>query len=111
MNINDKDIIRFKYNMNPDLIKLCREAIIEYDYDYLYGAMHRDISNQLNHASLYLICQDKEIQGNQFYANPLAIVAKNDVEAIGLYQSLTGNNGISMCELERVCNTLKVEMI
>ena len=51
------------------------------------------------------------IQGNQFYANPLAIVAKNDIEAIGLYKAITGNNGTSMCELERGCSTLKVEMI
>ena len=78
----NNNIIKFKYNMNPDLVLLCKENIIEYDYTFLYGAMHEDITNSLNHASLYLICEDKTIQGNQFYANPLAIVANNDKQEI-----------------------------
>ena len=106
-------MIKFKYNLKEDLLKLVRQNIVNYTSDFLISYMNKGDINNLRHSSLYLMCEYLEpTPSMRVYQNPLAIVARNQYIATGIYNEITGCESATMlCEIENRCDNLKVEMI
>lgn len=105
-------MIKFKYNMKTDLIPLVHGTVVDYTNDFLYGLLPEEISTQLKHCSLYMVCELETPDGLNVYKNPIAIVAPTESRAIETYYEFTKkNNGTVLCELERRCDNIKVEMV
>lgn len=105
-------MIKFKYKMSDDLLPLVHGTVVDYTDDFLYGLLPEDISTQLKHCSLYMVCQYENHDSLNIYRNPIAIVAPNESRAIETYYEFTKkNDGTVLCELEHRCDTIKVEVV
>jgi hypothetical protein len=102
--------IRFKYTLPENLVPLVNETIVDYGYDYVYGLLPEELSSDLRHCSLYMICELEFVNNMQVWRNPVAIVAHNDVEAMEVYVTNMGkNNGSVLCEIVNRCDNIVVE--
>lgn len=105
-------MIKFRYKVPDNLVPLMVQTIVEYSGDYIIGYLEENLSGQLRHTSLYLVCELEFINDVQVYKNPLAIVSRNDTEAVLLYNKVTGkDNGAMICEIVNRCDNIKVEPV
>lgn len=104
-------MITFRYAIKENLLPLVKENIVNYGSDYLIGYMEEGIAGQLKHVSLYLVCEMAEPNNSMIiYQNPIAIVARNNTEAVRVFYELTQkDNGTVLCEIENRCDNLVVE--
>jgi hypothetical protein len=112
-------LIKFKYDVKRDIADLIRgtfpaignaNVLLGYlDERYLVDKTY------LRHSSLYLACKCKFIEGDDHptdYQDPAAIVAKNQMDAVAMYNSIyETDEGTTIFELERRCDDLEVEPI
>lgn len=106
------EFIKFKYTLKPELAILVQQQVLNYPYDWLYGYLHKGIIGQLKHCSMYLITELEFRNGLDIYQNPVAIVAKNDIEAMGYYRTISNKeNGTVLAEIVNRCDNLKVEPV
>lgn len=102
--------VKFKYKIPKNLQPLVDETVVDYGLDYLYGFMPEELSGQLRHCSLYMICEFNDINGVQVWKNPVAIVGTNEFNAMETYAENTKNtNGSVLCEIINRCDNIKVE--
>ena len=102
--------IRFKYKIPDNLLPLVNETVADYGLDYLYGLMPEELSNQLRHCSLYMICEFDFIDGMQLWRNPVAVVGYNEINAMETYaKNMKKENGSVLCEIVNRCDSIKVE--
>ena len=104
-------MIKFIYNPNPEMMKLIIGNVADYSNSFLYGIMEEETKFQLKNMQLYLVCEINDSDGMRFYSNPLAVVAKSDYDAVGVYYKETEKPGSIMCVLENSVVGLKVETI
>lgn len=99
-------LIGFKYKLSPALVMLASNEVSGLDGQYIKGWLDYEDTNQLNHCSMYMVCE----QDNDLLSNPLAIIARNTFEALSKFHRATKlNNGTVMCEIVNNCDGLKVE--
>ena len=102
--------VKFRYRIPNNLQPLVDETVVNYGLDYLYGLMPEELSGQLRHCSLYMICEFEFIDNTQVWQNPIAVVGQNEVEAMETYVKNTGKeNGSVLCEIVNRCDNIKVE--
>lgn len=102
--------IRFKYKIPDNLLPLVNQTVVDYGYDYLYGLMPEELTSQLRHCSLYIICEFEYVNNLQVWRNPVAVVGKNEVEAMETYViNMKKENGSVLCEIINRCDNIKVE--
>lgn len=103
-------MVKFIYNVKQNLQSLIKSTIADYDdYSKLVGYVDEGRIGSLEHTSVYLVCEMKYTDTLMVYTNPLAIIAKNDIEAVQLYNDVTSVIGGVLCEMESNCSKLKVE--
>lgn len=103
-------MVKFKYKLPFDLVKLIKSTIVNYDYDYICGIMPKGLVGQLKHCSMYMICELENHDGIDVYSNPLAVVARNHTNAMETYVKNTEKeNGSILCEIVDRCDNIKVE--
>lgn len=106
------ELIRFKYRLPDNLVPLVQKEIVDWPYDYLYGMMEPGIASQLRNHGLYMICELEVHNNRNVYKNPVAVVAKNENEAIRVYHDDTGKeNGLVFCEIVNRCDKITVEAV
>ena len=110
-------MIKFKYKLNNNISKLTIETFgecITSVYGYVDEAKLPN-TDLLYNSSLFLLCNVDFNVGEEHpdsYSNPIAVVAKNQQEAIAVYNSIMNTNqGSVLCELEHRCDKLEVEAI
>lgn len=101
--------MRFIYHPNDGMKDLIRNNIANYGNDFLYGFVEDGSVGQLSRLGLYLVCELNIVGSVHYYINPLAIVAKNDYDAIRIYNEETGKDASVMCMLEPIAAKAKVE--
>ena len=102
--------IKFKYRIPDNLLPLVNQTVSDFGMDYLYGLMPEELGGQLRHCSLYMICEFEDINGLQVWRNPVAVVGKNEVEAMETYvRNIRKENGSVLCEIVNRCDNIKVE--
>lgn len=103
--------INFKYKIPKNLLPLVNEVIPDYGMDYIYGIMPEELSGQLKHCSLYMVCEFESVNGSEdIWREPIAIVALNEFNALETYNKyVKKNNGSVLCEIVNRCDNLKVE--
>ena len=102
--------IKFKYRIPENLQPLVNQTISNYGSNYLNGLIPADLSGQLRHCSLYMICEYESINGVNVWTNPVAVVGSNEVNAMETYVRNTGKeNGSVLCEIVDRCDNIKVE--
>ena len=106
-------MIKFKYTFKEDLLNLLRQTIVNYTSDFAIGYMNEGDVNNLRHRSLYLMCEIIEpTPSMRVYQNPIAVVAKNQYEATGMYNEITGSQSSTMlCEIVNRCDNIIVDTI
>jgi len=102
-------MIKFKYNLNAGLINLIRSTIVDYGDEYIIGILEDSSKYQLSKMGIFLVCEENTVNRNIIYSNPLAVVAKNQSDAIRIYYDYTGKDASVMCDLEAYANKAKVE--
>ena len=102
--------IRFKYKIPENLLPLVSQTVVNYGNDYLYGLMPEELTSQLRHCSLYMICEFEFINNLQVWQNPVAVVGRNEVDAMETYvKNMKKENGSVLCEIVNRCDNIKVE--
>lgn len=102
--------VQFKYRIPDNLQPLVDQTIVDYGLDYLKGFMPEELTSQLRHCSLYMICEFDDINGLQIWRNPVAVVGANEVDAMETYVKNTKKtNGSVLCEIVNRCDNIKVE--
>ena len=109
-------LIKFKYIVNSSLKPLIMNTFADIATpDSLVGYVDEGkLANMdsLEHSSLFLTCDcefTREDDRPSGYKSPIAIVAKNQTEAVQVYNSIYNTDeGVVICELERRCDKLKV---
>ena len=102
--------IKFKYTLPSNLQPLVDETVVDYGLNYVYGLMPEELTAQLRHCSLYMICEFEFINNSQVWRNPVAVVGHNEVEAMEVYVRNTGKeNGSVLCEIVNRCDNIVVE--
>ena len=102
--------VRFKYRIPENLQPLVNQTIVNYGFDFMYGLMPKELSSQLRHCSLYMICEFDEINGMQVWQNPMVVVGTNEVNAMETFVKNTHkSNGSILCEVVSRCDNIKVE--
>lgn len=105
--------INFNYTLPDNLFILASEEIIGLNNNHqITGWVDQaDINSRiLNHCSLYMICELEIINNENRLSNPVAIVAKNQTQAMQLFRAITEkDNGTVMCEIIDNCAGLKVK--
>jgi hypothetical protein len=105
-----EDIIRFKYTLPEALQELVFQTVVDYGNDFVYGILPKAIAGQLRHCSLYMICEYEFINNNHVWANPVAVVGYNEIDAMETYvRTMKKENGSVLCEIVNRCDNLKVE--
>ena len=103
-------MIRFKYKIPATLEPLVRQTIVDFNDTYFYGMMEEGVAHNLQHYCLYLICQTQFVGSMTVYRNPVAVVVRNEADAIRIFYQDTGIDGASVRSvLETHCDNLKVE--
>jgi hypothetical protein len=103
-------MIKFKYRLPDNLVPLVNKTIVDYGYDFLYGLMPEGIAYQLRHCSMYLICELESHNNLMVHRNPVAVVERNQQNAMDVYIEATGNkNGTILCEIIDRCDNISVE--
>ena len=105
-------MIKFKYTLNNSLAELARGTLSNYFGNSIIGYMDEGDVNNLRHMSLYLMCEIivDETTGNKTYQNAIGVVARNDYQAVGMYNEINNTDtGSVLCEIENKCDELKVE--
>ena len=105
--------IKFKYTFKEDLLNLVRQNIVNYTSDFAIGYMNEGDVNNLRHRSLYLMCEIIEpTPSMRVYQNPIVVVAKNQYDATGMYNEITGSqSGTMLCEIVNRCDNIIVDAI
>lgn len=112
-------MIKFKYNVNNNIAGLIQTTFSDVInpntlIGYVDDSKLANI-NLLAHNSLFLVCDCVFKTGDKAptdYKNPIAVVARNQTEAVGMYNSIfKTDEGITICELEHRCDKLEVETI
>ena len=102
--------IKFKYKIPENLLPLVRQTVVDYGSDYIYGFVPEDLSGQLKHCSLYMVCDFESTDGVDIWREPVAIVGYNEINAIETYTKNTNKtNGSVLCEILNRCDNIKVE--
>lgn len=106
-------MIKFMYNVRKDIAILINQTVVNVSNpNKIIGYAEEGRMHNLQHASLFLVCEYNNINGTDLYQNPIAIVALNQTEANTLYGQITGKSNCSvLCELESNCKDLKVEPV
>ena len=94
-------MIRFYYHPNQDMLVMMMGVVRQFSDDKITGILEEGSIYQLKKLRIYLVCAvDSTSTGQMIYSDPLAVCAKNDQEAIGLYFQYTNNPGSIMTVLE-----------
>jgi hypothetical protein len=102
--------IKFKYTLPANLQPLVDKTVVDYGLNYVYGLMPEDLTGQLKHCSLYMICELEFINNMQVWRNPIAVVGNNEFNAMETYVKNTGKeNGSILCEIVNRCDNIVVE--
>jgi hypothetical protein len=106
-------MIQFIYRPKPDVLDALHNNMVGFTSDFVNGYMEEGVTNQLHHKSLFLACEnDYTEESGLSMRNPVAIVAKNESEAITLYGEVTNcDNATVFARLEDRCNGLEVEIV
>ena len=103
-------MVKFKYRLPEALVPLVSTTVVDYGLDYVYGLMPKELIGQLRHCSMYMICEYEDHNGVQVWRNPVAVVARNDVDAMEAYvKTMKKENGSVLCEIVNRCDNIKVE--
>lgn len=100
-------LIGFKYRLSPALADLASKEIIDLNGSYIKGWLDEVDVNQLNHCSMYMVCE----QNDDSLRKPLAIIARNSFEALRKFSRFAneGTVGTVVCEIVGNCDGVKVE--
>lgn len=112
-------MIKFRYTVNKNIVGLIQSTFADVaNPNSLVGYVEKQKlsnTNILHHSSLFLVCDCEFKTGDKAptnYKNPIAVVAKNQTEAVGVYNSIfKTDEGVVICELEHRCDELEVEQI
>ena len=105
-------MIKFVYRISDNLLPLVRTSIVNYTNDYFIGYMDEGDTANLRHTSLYLACELINTDNISVHSNPIAVVAKNQYDATGMYNEITGSqSGTMLCEIINRCDNLTVETL
>lgn len=102
-------MIHFKYRLSDELVRLSQSTIVDFNSTVIPGLVDPGLVGQLNHCSLYMICQLDFKDTTQVWKNPMAVVGRNDVDAMESYVRDTKNeDGAILCEITNNCQNIKV---
>lgn len=107
-------MVKFMYNVREDVATLINKTVINVENPgKIIGYAEKGRLHDLQHTSLFLVCECKYINNTEVFSNPIAILALNQSEANSLYHEIVKNNNncTVLCELENHCDKLKVEPI
>lgn len=103
-------LIQFIYRLPDSLVSLMKDTIVDFNSNHITGWMDQMDANQIKHCSLFMICELETNDKLNILRNPMAVVAKNDSQAVQIFSKVTNKtNGTVMCEITRDCTTIKVE--
>lgn len=101
--------IQFKYRLSDQILSFIRKQVIDFDSDSMIGWFNQANAGQFQHCSLYIICELETYEDVYINRNPILIVGKNTVQAMEIYNSITGSkNGTILCEVVNNCSNIKV---
>lgn len=101
-------MIRFKYIPNPDVMNLIRSTVLGYNEDYVYGFLHEGDKHNLKYLGVYIVCSVKSDGDTNIYTNPVAVIAKNDYEAIDYFAEDTDDYGYLICQASSKASNIAV---
>ena len=107
-------MIKFKYILPEDIGSLVRGSMATPYAGYLVGYLPEELAHDLRHCYLYMVCElDYNKKDNiNVYSNPVAIVARNDGDALRTFSTETGkDNGMIYGEICNRCDKIKVEAL
>ena len=96
-------MLKFKYIPKSNIVNLITSNISNYNGEYIEGIFEEETKNQIGTYGLYLVCELEFKGGSSYYTNPLAVVAKNDYDAIRVFFMHTDKEGSIVCKLADHC--------
>ena len=105
-------MIRFKYNINGNLLPLIRSEMVDFVQDFIVGYLDEGYATQLNRCNLYLCCDYKYENYQHIYSNPIGIVAPNQQMAAVIYSTIyNGKDCFIHSILKDNCKNMVVEAL
>lgn len=109
-------MIKFKYKLNSGFAKFMQNQILGFNGSTIMGLLPDYVVGKedlLRHCAMYLIVEsdDVDLGTDATYSNPIAVVARNDVDAVKLFKEYNGD-GKSAFVLSTIldrCDNIKVE--
>jgi hypothetical protein len=103
-------MVKFKYKIDNGLLPLVQNLIVDFYDNTFTGYLPEGLSGQMQHCTLFIVCEFEEINSTQVYKNPIVVVARNDGQAVQIYQEVTGNIGFVLHRISEDCSKIKVEV-
>lgn len=109
-------MIKFKYKTDRSFAKFMQDQILGYTGTNLLGLLPDYVigrADLLRHCSMYLIVESDLVDKDDdaTYSNPIAVVAKNDLDAVRLFKEYVGEDKCAFVLstiLDR-CDNIKVD--
>jgi hypothetical protein len=102
-------MIKFRYKLPEGLVPLVNKEVVDFNDEYITGIMPEEISGNLKHCSMYMICELEEHDKITVLRNPIAVVETNQPNAMIAYRETYGkDNGTVLCEIVDRCDNIKV---
>lgn len=109
------DVIKFKYAITDDNLKaFISDNTTGFNGSFLYGYMEPYQTSVLDSCKMFAVVQmdDNDDQTKFSYINPIAIIAKREIEACELYNKINNSSTASvLCVLNDKPKNAKVEAV
>lgn len=103
-------IVQFSYKLPESLVPLMNQAIMDFNDEYILGWVDQADAGNLRHCSMFMITELETHDDITINKNPIAIVAKNESQALEIYYRATENtNGSVFCNITENCSGIKVQ--
>lgn len=103
-------IVEFNYKLPESLVPLMNQEIMDFNDEYILGYVDQADAGNLKHCSMFMVTQLETYDKLSINKNPLAIVAKNETQALDIYFRATNNtDGAIFCNITENCSGIKVQ--
>lgn len=109
-------MIKFKYKVDGSFAKFMQNQILGFTGGYVLGLLPDYVigkNDLLRHCSMYLIVESDIVDMGEdaTYSNPVAVVARNDVDAVRLFKEYAGEDKCAfvLSTIVDRCDNVKVD--